>query len=159
METCSDNSLSTRVQHHDVIKSLTTEKVTYTEIQGNRMSWLRAQKRLKSETSSGRPITASDDKHLKQGAAVNSSQYTEILKHIRHPFCHVRGTLDSVILQNDNGRSHTSPVSEQAMRRLNIEPIPHPQYAPDLVRSDFYFFIYSRTTSRCAVILDYPRIK
>ncbi|CAK9823967.1 Histone-lysine N-methyltransferase SETMAR [Anthophora retusa] len=45
-----------------------------------------------------------------------------------------------IILQHDNARPHTSCTTEEALRNLKFQPIPHPPYSPDLAPCDFYFF-------------------
>ena len=52
----------------------------------------------------------------------------------------VRGSLAPIILQHDNARPHTSRATQEALRNLKFEPIPHPPYSPDLAPCDFYFF-------------------
>lgn len=77
---------------------------------------------------------------LERGATVNSSQYIQTLKHLQRRVCRVRGSLAPIILQHDNARPHTSRATEEAVRNLKFEPIPHPPYSPDLAPCDFYFF-------------------
>ena len=44
------------------------------------------------------------------------------------------------ILHQDNSPVHASCVVKQAMSDLNIEPLQHPQYSPDLAICDFFLF-------------------
>ena len=44
------------------------------------------------------------------------------------------------ILHQDNAPVHVSRVVKQTMSDLNIEPLQHPSYSPDLAMCDFFLF-------------------
>ncbi|KAG8235855.1 hypothetical protein J437_LFUL013939, partial [Ladona fulva] len=89
-----------------------------------------------NETCSGHPITATDDKHRKHvdNLIQNYRRITQkrIANHI--------GTIPPMILQHDNACPHTSCATEEALRNLKFELIPHPPYPPNIAYCDFYIF-------------------
>lgn len=46
----------------------------------------------------------------------------------------------NLFLLQDNARPHTAIATQEKLRELHINPIPHPPYSPDLSPSDFYLF-------------------
>lgn len=45
-----------------------------------------------------------------------------------------------VILQQDNAKPHTSVRTQEKIKELELEVLPHPAYSPDLAPSDYYLF-------------------
>lgn len=45
-----------------------------------------------------------------------------------------------VILQQDNARPHTSVKTQEKIKELELELLPHPAYSPDLAPSDYHLF-------------------
>ena len=45
-----------------------------------------------------------------------------------------------VILHPDNARPHASKVTQQKMKQLGWELLPHPAYSPDITASDYHLF-------------------
>ena len=45
-----------------------------------------------------------------------------------------------VILHHDNARPHAAKVTQEKIRELNWELLPHPPYSPDIAPSDYYLF-------------------
>ncbi|KAG8238945.1 hypothetical protein J437_LFUL000784, partial [Ladona fulva] len=78
------------------------------------------------ETINGRPVTATDDKHCKlvDDLIQNDRRITQKA---------------SIIVQNDNACPHTSYATEEALRNLKFELIPHPPYPSNLAYCDFNF--------------------
>ena len=45
-----------------------------------------------------------------------------------------------MILHHDNARPHAAKVTQEKIRELNWELLPHPPYSPDIAPSDYYLF-------------------
>jgi histone-lysine N-methyltransferase SETMAR len=50
------------------------------------------------------------------------------------------GRRHGVILQHDNGQSHTANMMKVAIQELNWEILSHPPYSPDLTSLDYHLF-------------------
>ena len=74
---------------------------------------------------------------------VNGDYYSgELREQLRRAIRDKRPELYSsgLILHQDNAPVHVSCVVKQTMSDLNIEPLQHPQYSPDLAICDFFLF-------------------
>ena len=101
-------------------------------------------------------------KHLvKEGCTVNKDYYTMILREylapaIREKRPHLRNT--RVLLQQDNARPHTAGFTQDAIRELGWELLPHPPYSPDLAPSDYYLFAILKSFLRGRRFTSRPAI-
>lgn len=77
------------------------------------------------------------------GRAVNSELYIEQLERLhaalsaRYPDMIAN---NEILLQQDNAPAHTSRVTQQAIRELDFDVLPHPPYSPDLAPTDYHLF-------------------
>lgn len=55
--------------------------------------------------------------------------------------CRVRGSTETILLQHNSARHHTSKATSVALNQLKFEDVvQHPPYSPDLAPCDFHFF-------------------
>jgi histone-lysine N-methyltransferase SETMAR len=74
---------------------------------------------------------------------VNAPYYFDLLTEKVNPaFCSkMRNcSIRSVILLQDNVRSHTAQLTTNVLEKMHWEVLPHPPYSPDLSPCDFYLF-------------------
>ena len=74
---------------------------------------------------------------------VNGDYYSSVLREqLRRAIRDKRPELNrsGFILHQDNVPVHVSSVVKQTMSDLNIEPVQHPPYSPDLAICDFFLF-------------------
>ena len=74
---------------------------------------------------------------------VNGDYYSGVLREqLRRAIRDKRPELyrSGFILHQDNAPVHVSRVVKQTMSDLNIEPLQHPPYSPDLAICDFFLF-------------------
>lgn len=80
---------------------------------------------------------------LDYGQTVDSNYYCQQLDRLADALLHTRSALvnrQGVILLHDNAKPHTSKVTQQKIRKLGYEVLPHPAYSPDISPSDYYLF-------------------
>jgi len=80
---------------------------------------------------------------LDYGQTVDSNTYCQQLDRLADAFLQTRPDLvnrKGVILLHDNARPHTSKLTQQKIRELGYELLPHPPYSPDISPSDYYLF-------------------
>jgi histone-lysine N-methyltransferase SETMAR len=77
------------------------------------------------------------------GRAVNSELYIEQLERL-HEALSVRypdmADNNEFLLQQDNAPAHKSRATQQAIRELDFDVLPHPPYSPDLAPTDYHLF-------------------
>lgn len=80
---------------------------------------------------------------LEQGQTVTADLYCQQLERlnqaliVKHPALVNR---KGVILQHDNARPHSAKQTQQKIRDLGWELLPHPPYSPDISPSDYCLF-------------------
>ena len=80
---------------------------------------------------------------LDYGQTVDSIIYCQQLDRLAEALKRNRPELvnrKGVILLHDNARPHTSRVTQQKIRELGYEVLPHPAYSPDIAPSDYHLF-------------------
>lgn len=80
---------------------------------------------------------------LKPGVTVTAELYCQQLNRLNNQLLVKRPGLvnrKGVILQHDNARPHAARLTQEKIRQLNWEVLPHPSYSPDIAPSDFYLF-------------------
>lgn len=80
---------------------------------------------------------------LDYGQTVGSNSYCQQLDRLAEELKCNRPDLvnrKGVILLHDNAKPHTSRVTQQKIRELGYEVLPHPAYSPDIAPSDYYLF-------------------
>lgn len=77
-----------------------------------------------------------------QGATVNGSYYTEVLRRLYQAVRRKRPEKKESgwILHHDNAPSHTSFAAQSFLTSKGIPTLSHPPYSPDLAPSDFWLF-------------------
>ena len=80
---------------------------------------------------------------LPYGQTVDSNVYCRQLDQLDAALHRERPELvnrKGVILLHDNAKPHTSRVTQQKIRELGYEVLPHPPYSPDIAPSDYHLF-------------------
>ena len=79
---------------------------------------------------------------LPEKCTINSDYYIRELEELRDVIKRERrGKLTrGILLQHDNARPHISSRTNDAIRRLGFECLPHPPYSLDVVPSDYWLF-------------------
>lgn len=80
---------------------------------------------------------------LKSGETVTAELYCQQLDRLRNQLFVKRPGLvnrKGVILQHDNARPHAAKLTQEKIRQLDWEVLPHPPYSPDIAPSDFHLF-------------------
>ena len=74
---------------------------------------------------------------------INSEIYCQQLTRLNETLVNNRPALvnrKGVILQHDNAKPHVSIETQQKIRELGWEVLPHPPYSPDIAPSDYHLF-------------------
>ena len=78
--------------------------------------------------------------YVPQGQTVNAAYYSNYLKvHLRNAFRRKRPNMNPLIL-HDNASPHRARVTQETLKQLNWETLPHPPYSPDISPPDFDLF-------------------
>jgi histone-lysine N-methyltransferase SETMAR len=80
---------------------------------------------------------------LKPGETIKAELYCQQLDRLHNQLLVKRPGLvnrKGVILQHDNARPHAAKLTQEKIRQLNWEVLPHPPYSPDIAPSDFHLF-------------------
>lgn len=80
---------------------------------------------------------------LEPGQTVTAAVYCEQLEQMKTKLIKKRSVLvhnQRRILQHDNARPHAAKVTQEKIRELELEVLPHPSYSPDLAPSDYHLF-------------------
>lgn len=77
------------------------------------------------------------------GETITAEVYCEQLNRLRDAMttkCPGLLNRNRVILQHDNARPHAAKKTQQKLKELGWEVLPHPAYSPDLAPSDYHLF-------------------
>ena len=99
---------------------------------------------------------------LDYGQTVDSIVYCQQLDRLAEALKRNRPELvnrKGVILLHDNARPHTSRVTQQKIRELGYEVLPHPAYSPDIAPSDYHLFRSLRHFLNGKIFADRDEIK
>jgi histone-lysine N-methyltransferase SETMAR len=80
---------------------------------------------------------------LNPNQTINSEVYCRQLDQLNQSLKSKRPALvnrKGVILHHDNVRPHVSKMTQQKIRELGWELLPHPTYSPDIAASDYHLF-------------------
>jgi histone-lysine N-methyltransferase SETMAR len=80
---------------------------------------------------------------LEMGQTITADLYCQQLDRLHQALIEKRPALvnrKGVILQHDNARPHTARITQQKIRDLGWEVLPHPPYSPDTAPSDYHLF-------------------
>ena len=80
---------------------------------------------------------------LEMGQTVTSDIYCQQLDRLQQALITKRPSLvnrKGVVLLHDNARPHTARLTQQKIRSLGWDVLPHPPYSPDIAPSDYHLF-------------------
>ena len=80
---------------------------------------------------------------LQPGQTITAEIYCEQLDRLHQKLTLKRPALvnrKGVILQQDNARPHSARMTQEKIRQLGWEVLPHPSYSPDMAPSDYHLF-------------------
>jgi histone-lysine N-methyltransferase SETMAR len=80
---------------------------------------------------------------LEPGQTITADLYCQQLDRLQQALIEKRPALVNrrgVILQHDNARPHSAKITQQKIRDLGWEVLPHPPYSPDIAPSDYDLF-------------------
>jgi histone-lysine N-methyltransferase SETMAR len=80
---------------------------------------------------------------LEMGQTITADIYCQQLDRLRDALAEKRPALlnrNKLILHQDNARPHTAKLTQQKIRALGWEVLPHPPYSPDIAPSDYHLF-------------------
>ncbi|GFO43443.1 histone-lysine N-methyltransferase SETMAR [Plakobranchus ocellatus] len=75
---------------------------------------------------------------LEQGQTVISERHISAPRTLKLRLIRIRRDKDSILMQHDNARPHTSCQTQDALRQLELTTLPHPAYSPNL--APYYLF-------------------
>jgi histone-lysine N-methyltransferase SETMAR len=80
---------------------------------------------------------------LKPGETITAEVYCQQLERLQQKLSDKRPALinrKGVILQHDNARPHAARITQEKIKELGWEVLPHPPYSPDIAPSDYHLF-------------------
>ena len=80
---------------------------------------------------------------LEPGQTITAERYCQQLQRLAEAACAKFPALANrkgILLQQDNARPHSAKITQQKIRELGWEVLPHPTYSPDVAPSDYYLF-------------------
>jgi len=80
---------------------------------------------------------------LEPGQTITADLYCQQLDRLKAALITKRAAMVNrrgVILQHDNARPHAAKITQQKIRDLGWEVLPHPPYSPDIAPSDYHLF-------------------
>ena len=83
------------------------------------------------------------DHAVPRKTTVTSSYYSTVLKSslLRHLRMKRPEKLKTgCVLHHDNAPAHTARLTQECLREMNVDVLPHPPYSPDLAPCDFWLF-------------------
>lgn len=80
---------------------------------------------------------------LKPGETITAEVYCAQLDRLKTELTRKRSVLVNNrrrILQHDNARPHAAKITQEKIKEINLELLPHPPYSPDIAPSDYHLF-------------------
>lgn len=80
---------------------------------------------------------------LKQGQTINASLYSTQLQRVHEKLLAIRPSMVTrrgVLYLHDNAKPHTAKLTQEKLKQLGWEVLPHPPYSPDIAPCDYYLF-------------------
>jgi histone-lysine N-methyltransferase SETMAR len=80
---------------------------------------------------------------LPRGQTITAASYCDELDDFNRKLSELHPALVNrkrPILLHDNAKPHAALITQQKLRELGYEVLPHPPYSPDLAPTDFHFF-------------------
>ena len=77
---------------------------------------------------------------LPDNSTVTANIYCEQLETMVTRYHELRPENDKLLLLVDNARPHIAKKSQEKMKELGIELLPHPPYSPDMAPTDYHLF-------------------
>ena len=96
---------------------------------------------------------------LPVGHTVTATVYCGQLQRLADAIAKKRSRRRSVRLLHDNARPHTAKETQQKLKALEWETVPHPPYSPDLAPSDFHLFRPLKQFVKQKTFVNYESLK
>ena len=80
---------------------------------------------------------------LPHSTTINATVYSNMLDRVQVALLQQYPAIvnrSQVLFLQDNAKPHTARLTQQKMKELSWEVLPHPAYSPDLAPSDYYLF-------------------
>ena len=81
---------------------------------------------------------------LEPNTTITADLYSNQLDRLKEALVKSRPSLvnrKGVILHHDNAKPHTARLTQQKIKELGWEVLPHPPYSPDIAPSDYHLFL------------------
>lgn len=82
--------------------------------------------------------------YLPRGQTINASVYCSQIDKVNEKLAATRAALvnrKGVLLLHDNARPHIASETQQKLKTVKWEALPHPPYSPDMSPCDYYLFL------------------
>lgn len=80
---------------------------------------------------------------LEPGQTVTAQLYCDQLSRLQEKIAQklpILANRKGVILQHDNAKPHVAKLTQEKIKKLRLEVLPHPPYSPDMAPSDYHLF-------------------
>ena len=78
--------------------------------------------------------------YMARGTTINSTSYSVTLQKLKNRIQRIRPIFTWFLLHHNNAQPHCSAQTNEKIKRLGFEIVPHPPHSPDLAPSDFHLF-------------------